>query len=51
MDKYTTAELISKIDPKETAKLAEEQSKIIISNDTFALIETLQALRGAFLRK
>ena len=48
MDKYTTAELISKIDPKNTQELAQENKKMVISNDTYAIVEALQLLRGGF---
>jgi len=44
MDKYTTTEIISKIDPKDAEILGKEQTKIVISNDSYAVTEALNTL-------
>ena len=41
---YTTADIISKIDPKETAALQDEQAKTLITNDAFAVVDMIKAL-------
>ena len=41
---YTTADIISKIDPKETAALQAEQAKTLITNDAFAVVDMIKAL-------
>jgi hypothetical protein len=44
MEKYTTTEIISKIDIKNTAALELETKKITISNDAYALAEAIENL-------
>lgn len=44
MDTYTTSEKLAAIDVKDAVKLQEEQKKIIISNDAFAVVDLIEKL-------
>lgn len=47
MDCYTTNDLKAKIDKNDAEKLAKEEAKVVISNDTYAIVEAINSLRSA----